>query len=276
MPLQTTRPHNPPPHPSPTSRPTSPRRHRLACRHPECSATASPAALPCPAPAPEGPASEGAAPFTTRTINSTPASPPSRASSARTRRTLTSTVVPAACRTALLTASCTTRYAVNSTAGSNSAKGSTSNRTSAPARRVPATSSARSANPGCGPSSLFGSPLPGSSHSKRSTRRISVSDARASSAIPANSSRAPSGKPAKRCGALSARTTTTERWCATTSCNSRAIRARSCHRARCARSAALMLSCSMSCCRASARDLNKSPTTTATRREHSHGEQPRP
>ncbi len=206
---------------------------------------------PCPLPGAVA-ACSPADPFTTLTINSPP-----------TRRTCTSTTVPRACRTALLTASCTTRYAVSSTAGSSPVRGSTSSRTSAPARRVPATSSARSPSAGCGPSWALG-PSPGSSRSNRSTRLISVSEDRASSAIPANSSRASSGSPVNRCGALSARTTTTDKWCATTSCSSRAIRARSCNRARCVRSAALMPSCSTSCCRASVRDLSRSATTTAT------------
>ncbi|MFD0572612.1 hypothetical protein ACFQ0T_29635 [Kitasatospora gansuensis] len=77
-----------------------------------------------------------------------------------------------------------------------------------------------------------------------------------------NSSTASGGRPPIRYGALSACTVITDMWCATTSCNSRAIRARSSSSVLRSRSASLICSCSASSRCASPRPRTLQPSSS--------------
>ncbi|MFK4544269.1 hypothetical protein RKD29_003865 [Streptomyces tendae] len=79
-----------------------------------------------------------------------------------------------------------------------------------------------------------------------------------------NSSRTPGGSVARRYSAVSACTVMTDMWCATTSCSSRAMRARSSSSVRRPRSASLIVSCSTSLRCTSYRSRSTPPSRSAT------------
>ena len=109
----------------------------------------------------------------------------------------------------------------------------------APASRAVSTSSASWSRPGCGARSA--SP-PTSSRRTPSSRRVSVSASRAVAAIASNRPRASAESLGDVSRAVSLWTAITDRWCATMSCSSRAIRARS-SIAVCSRTLSAIASC---------------------------------
>jgi hypothetical protein len=129
-----------------------------------------------------------------------------------------------------------------------------------PAARTAASSSGSAPSPGCGTRSARSS----SARSTPSTRCSSVSAERASAATSASSAPAGSDSGASRNGAVSQRTAIRDRWWATTSCISRAIRARSASAPRAAWVRAARTCSSARARRARPNAPRLAPTTTGT------------
>ncbi|MDQ1037776.1 hypothetical protein QFZ75_004192 [Streptomyces sp. V3I8] len=183
----------------------------------------------------------------------------------------TLTVEPGACRSALLSASWTIRYADSSTpGGSGSRSPLTWEITVSPAARVFSTRTPRRSRVGCGawgavPVPGAPSPYGSSGFSERSTPRTlrsSVSASRAFCRMPARFSFSSSEGFSTRCGATWAWMEMTDMWWATTSCSSRAMRLRSSRRVRRERSSAVRDSCSTNWLRASLRPRRAMPRRT--------------
>ena len=198
---------------------------------------------------------------------------PDRAARAGVARAPPAPREPGACRSALLSASCTIRYADSSTpGGSGRASPLISVVTSSPAARMLSTSASSRSRVGCG--ACGAAPVPG--RRSRTGPRGSPSAARPGrgavrSAPPARSAGCRRGSPCSssdgfstRCGATWAWMEITDMWWATTSCSSRAIRLRSSSRVRRARSSAVMPPARRVGVRASRRPRRALPRTTAT------------
>src|SRR6185437_554775 len=174
---------------------------------------------PCPPPAAQVPLA-----------TSTEATPSLRISSVRLSgryATCTCTRAPGACRIALLSASCTIRYADRSTpSGRSTGFPLQVTATDTPPLRAESSRVSSSASPGCGV--VPATPV----RSTPSTRRSSPRPASALARISPKLSTSSGGGSAVLYGAASAWIAITDMWCATTSCSSRAIRCRSSSSAR--------------------------------------------
>src|SRR5690606_17203968 len=179
---------------------------------------------PCPVPPVSRgpPGGRGGGPLTTRTVRCSSPGPPSGSGSGSGTDRDTRVVAPGACRTTLARASWTIRYAESPTASGTSCS-QWLNSTGPPALAVASTSCPICVRPGWGTSS----PCVSSLRSTPSRRRISPSDSRAVDAMDVNSARTSGGRVRSRYSAVSACTVITDMWWATTSCSSRAMRARS-------------------------------------------------
>src|SRR5215831_8969467 len=142
------------------------------------------------------------------------------------QRTETSARAPGpACLSVFVSPSCTMRYAESPTSAGTGPAGSIASVTGSPAARTRSARSGRSASPGSGARRSRESRSPASSRSN--SRRISPSAPRPWSTIASRAARATAGSRSIACAAACAWITITDRPCATTSCISRATRARS-------------------------------------------------